>query len=419
MAVVTIPYSPRDQLRAYHNRTERFACIVAHRRFGKTVGAVNDLQKDAMSLDREAVRVAYIAPFYSQAKAVAWDYCKHFAGPIPGVKINESELRIDYPNGARLRLFGADNYDAMRGLYFDAVVLDEPADFPPDAWKSVIRPALSDRQGKATFIGTPKGKNEFWEIYDNARREPQWFCTMLKASETGVLPPDELADARKTMGEERYEQEYECSFDAAIVGAYYGVEMRKAEEEGRIKPILVEPGLKVTTAWDLGVGDSTAIWFAQYVGQERRIIDYYECSGVGLDHYVKVLQDKGYLYGQHILPHDVRVRELGSGKSRLEMLNAMGVHNIEICPDLRLDDGIQAVRLSLQNTWWDSERCRVGIEALKQYRMDWDEKGKTWRGRPKHDWTSHGADAFRYLTVGYKAADSWGKPIRRNVGGFV
>jgi hypothetical protein len=422
MAEIVLPYKPRSQLHAYHERKERFACIVAHRRFGKTVGAVNDLIRDALTIPREAVRVGYIAPFYSQAKAIAWDYCKHFTAPIPGVGYNESELRVDFPNGARLRLFGADNYDAMRGLYFDAVVLDEPADFPASAWPAVIRPALADRKGRATFIGTPKGKNDFWDIYAAADGDPDWFRAMFKASETHLLDPDELASARKMMGEDRYEQEFECSFEAAIQGSYYGKEMKRAADEGRILDIRPEQGFAVTTGWDLGVGDSTAIWFAQYVGRERRIIDYYESSGVGLDHYVKVLQDKGYLYREHILPHDARVRELGSGKSRIEMLALMGVQNVRICPNIRLDDGIQATRMSLPGTWFDKGRCARGLEALRQYRMAWDDKGKTWRGRPEHDWTSHGADAFRYLSIAMQTdeqATGWDKPLRRNLEGVV
>jgi phage terminase large subunit len=419
VAIVTIPYKPRPQLEAFHARKERFACLVAHRRFGKTVGAINDLIRDALTINRPDVRVAYIAPYYRQAKAVVWDYAKHFTAPIPGIVINESELRIDFPTGARLRLFGADNYDAMRGLYFDAVVLDEPADFPANAWASVIRPALSDRKGRATFIGTPKGKNEFWETYTNAKTDPAWFCTLLKSSQTGILDDEELADAKRTMGDERFDQEFECSFEAALMGSYYGLEMRKADDAGRIGDVPLEPGVKVTTAWDLGVGDSTAIWFAQHVGRERRIIDFYEASGVGLDHYAKVLQDKGYIYGDHILPHDVRVRELGTGKTRLETLASLGINNVVIAPQMSLDDGIQATRLTLPMTWFDEKKCGRGLEALRQYRMDWDEKGKTWRSRPLHDWTSHAADAFRYLSIGHRAHDSWSKPMRRSLKGIA
>jgi phage terminase large subunit len=418
--VATIPYKPREQMMPFHDREERFACIVAHRRFGKTVAAINDLIKTALTLSRPNVRVAYIAPYYRQAKAIVWDYAKYYTSVIPGTVINESELRIDFPNGSRLRLFGADNYDAMRGLYFDDVVLDEPADFPVSAWPTVIRPALADRKGRATFVGTPKGKNDFWDVYERSKGDPEWFSLMLRASDTGVIDQYELNDAKRTMGEDRYEQEFECSFEAAIQGAYYGTEMKDATNSGRIATVPYDPSMKVITSWDLGVGDSTAIWFAQFVGAERRYIDYYESSGVGLDHYVKVLQDKGYIYGEHILPHDARVRELGSGKTRVETLGNLGLQNITIAPNLMLDDGIQAVRSSLATSWFDAEKCARGIESLRQYQRDFDEKGKTWRGKPKHDWTSHGADSFRYMVVGYRPSSGASSgPIRRNLKGVA
>ena len=414
-----IDYKPRDQIRAFHNRTERFAIIVAHRRFGKTVAAINDLIRSCFEIDRPNVRVAYIAPYLSQAKAVAWDYALEFTRDIPEIKVNHSELRIDFLNGARFRLFGADNYNAMRGLYFDAVVLDEMADFPASAWSNVIRPALADRRGSATFISTPKGKNEFWELWHEAQDDPNWFTAMLKASETSILDQEELDEARRTMGDDRYEQEFECSFEAAIQGAFYAKEMKEATEDGRITRVPYDRAASVITAWDLGIGDSTAIWFAQFVGQEIRIIDYYENSGVGLDHYAKVLLDKDYQYEQHILPHDVQVKELGTGKSRLETLDALGIRNIEIAPKLAVEDGIQAARTMIPKCWFDADNCTRGIEALRQYRRDFDEKLKTWRGRPLHDWTSHGADAFRYLAVGYRRESDWGEPIRRNLRGIA
>jgi hypothetical protein len=414
-----IDYKPRDQIRAFHNRKERFAIIVAHRRFGKTVAAINDLIRSCFEIDRPNVRVAYIAPYLSQAKAVAWDYALEFTRDIPEIKVNHSELRIDFLNGARFRLFGADNYNAMRGLYFDAVVLDEMADFPASAWSNVIRPALADRRGSATFISTPKGKNEFWELWHEAQDDPNWFTAMLKASDTSILDQEELDEARRTMGDDRYEQEFECSFEAAIQGAFYAKEMKEATEDGRITRVPYDRAASVITAWDLGIGDSTAIWFAQFVGQEIRIIDYYENSGVGLDHYAKVLLDKEYHYEQHILPHDVQVKELGTGKSRLETLDALGIRNIEIAPKLAVEDGIQAARSMIPKCWFDADNCTRGIEALRQYRRDFDEKLKTWRGRPLHDWTSHGADAFRYLAVGYRRESDWGEPIRRNLRGIA
>lgn len=415
-----IAYRPREQVKAFHNRKERFAVIVAHRRFGKTVAAINDLIRACFEVELPNVRVAYIAPYLSQAKAIAWDYLLEYTQDIPEIKVNIAELRIDFPNGSRIRLFGADNYNAMRGLYMDAVVLDEPADFPASAWPTVIRPCIADRKGRATFIGTPKGKNEFWEIYDAAQSDPNWFTGFYKASETGILDDEELAEARKAMGDDRYMQEFECSFEAAIQGAFWGHEMQELTAEGRISRVPYDPSVSVITSFDLGMGDATAIWFAQKVGAETRFIDYYENSGVGLDHYAKVLNDKGYVYEQHILPHDVQVRELGTGHSRLETLDALGVRPIEIAPKLAVDDGIQAVRSLLPQCWFDAEKCARGIEALRQYRKDYDEKNKTWRGRPLHDWTSHGADAMRYHAVGYRMANDWGSgPIRRNLQGIA
>ena len=203
-------------------------------------------------------------------------------------------------------------------------------------------------------------------------------------------------------------------------GAYYAVEMREAKAEGRITNVPYDRAVGVVTAWDLGVGDSTSIWFAQFVGAEVRLIDYYESSGVGLDHYVALLNSKGYVYESHVLPHDVRVRELGSGKSRLETLGALGVRPITIAPQLMVDDGIQSVRSMIPRCWFDAEKCERGVDAMRQYRRDYDDKGMTWRGRPLHDWTSHCADALRYLAVGYKpTSSSWGEPLRRNLKGIV
>jgi len=419
MEEITIDYKPRKEVEAYHNRKERFAVLVAHRRFGKTVAAINDLIRACFTVQKENVRVAYIAPYLSQAKAVAWDYALEYTRDIPDIKINHSELRIDFSNGSRFRLYGADNYNAMRGLYYDAVVCDEHSDFPLSAWTTVIRPSLADRKGSATFISTPKGRNEFWELYEYAKSNDDWWSGMFKASETNILDPEELKEAKRTMGEDRYEQEFECSFEAAIVGAYYATEMKTALEENRITTVPYDPSVGVVTAWDLGIGDSTSIWFAQYVGQEIRVIDYYENSGVGLDHYAKELSSKNYHYMDHILPHDVQVKELGTGKSRLETLHNLGIQDVTIAPKLGIEDGIQAARSMLNKCWFDEEKCNRGIEALRQYRREFDEKNKTWRGRPLHDWTSHGADAWRYLAVGKQTETNWGTPIRRNLRGIA
>ena len=416
---ITIPYSPRVQFQAFHDRTQRFAAIVAHRRAGKTVACVNDLIRAALTCKRDNPRLAYIAPYFTQAKDIAWNYVKQYTAVIPGVETNESELRVDLPNGGRVRLYGAENYDRLRGIYLDGVVLDEPADIDPRAWPEVIRPALSDRGGWAVFIGTPKGRNAFYEIWagdsdgkwNGAINDPDWFALMLKASETNILAPEELDDQRKQMSADQFEQEYECSFQAAIQGAYYGREMSQAEKDNRIGGVPWEPKLKVHTAWDLGIGDSTAIWFVQQSGKELCVIDYYEASGVGLDHYAKVLGEKQYVYGDHILPHDVTVKELGTGRSREETLRSLGIAP-RIIPAQSVEDGINAARLIVSRCWFDADKCKRGIEALRQYRRDYDEKLKNFKSRPLHDWTSHAADAFRYLALGLRDESSakWVQP---------
>lgn len=218
---------------------------------------------------------------------------------------------------------------------------------------------------------------------------------------------------------ENYDHIWEGAFLTHHEGAYYSLEMRDANAQGRITAVPYETRMPVITAWDLGIGDTTAIWFCQKVGPETRLIDHYETSGVGLDHYVRVLQSKGYVYDQHILPHDVRVRELGSGKSRLETLQSLGLSNIQIAPQLNVDDGIQASRSLLATCWFDAEKCSHGVDALRAYHREYDDNNRVWKGRPAHDWSSHSADAFRYLAVGHRETSDWGEPIRRNLQGIA
>jgi len=341
-----------------------------------------------------------------------WDYLKQYGRRVQGARFHETELRCDLPNGARISLYGADDPDSLRGLYFDGVVLDEYAQMDPRVWSEVIRPALADREGWAIFTGTPMGRNSFWTLYQQAKAAPDWRAALFRASETGVLPAAELAAARAAMSEAEYAQEFECSFDAAIRGAYYGTEMAAAEAAGRIGRVACDPRLPVHTAWDLGVGDATAIWFYQLAGREIRLIDYYEASGAGLDHYARELQRRGYAYGEHILPHDARVQELGSGKTRVETLTGLGFRP-RVLPSHRLEDGISAARLLLARCWFDAAKCARGLEALRHYRCEWDPRRQAFRERPLHDWASHGADAFRYLAMGLREGREERMPVIR------
>jgi phage terminase large subunit len=412
---ISLGYAARSPFIPFHQRRKRFACIVAHRRAGKTVAAVADLIDAALRCTKPDPRFAYVAPFFAQAKDVAWTYLKRYVAPIPGATINESELRVDLPNKARVRLYGADNYDRMRGVYFDGVVLDEYADMDPAAWSEVIRPALADREGWAVFIGTPKGQNAFYELHQRAEQDDAWFTLRLKASQSGLIPEAELAALKAELSDDEYAREFETSFDAAIEGAYYAPLLNKAAEENRIGRVPVDPILQVHAAWDLGIGDATAIWLAQFVGREIRLIDYIENSGVALDWYARELRDRGHSYAPLILPHDAKARELGTGKSRAEMLEAAGFQ-CRVLDALPVDDGIASVRRMLPRTWIDEQRCKTGIQALKQYRTRRDEKRRLNTG-PLHDWTSHCADALRYLMVAYEEPQIAAKAAVNNYAG--
>jgi hypothetical protein len=408
---ITIPYAPRKLQLIVHDLLDekRFCVVVAHRRFGKSVCAINHLIREAVLNEKETPRYAYIAPTYGQAKRVAWDYLVKYTTPLGGTN-NISELRVDFW-GRRIQLYGSDNPDSLRGQFFDGVIIDEVGDQNPKIWTDIVRPALTDRKGWCLFIGTPKGHNHFKELRDRAEKEDGWGLLEFKASETGVVDDTELKAAKNEMGEDKYRQEFECSFDAAVEGSYFGQILNELEEKKHMQEIPREELSRTFTAWDLGMGDSTSIWVAQLVGTEVRLLDYYENHGVGLDHYVKWIKDNDYLKAEHILPHDVRVRELGTGKSRLEMLEESGLE-VKIAPRMGLDDGIQAVRRLLPRCWFNVPKVQIGLNCLRNYRRDYDEKRKIFYERPLHDWSSHGSDSFRYLALGLDEGHStWSKPI--------
>lgn len=400
-------YDPRPQQAELHAALKRFNVLVCHRRFGKTVLAINEMIDRALRCTADRPQFAYIAPFYRQGKQVAWDYMKRFTAALPDVSARETELRIDFAGGRRLQLFGADNPDALRGMYFDGVVFDEYAMMPRRVWTEVVRPALADRGGWAIFIGTPRGRNAFHEVYAHARDrmaenpKGEWFAALRPASASGVIAEAELASARSEMSPEEYDQEFECSFHAALPGAYYARLLDEAQREGRIGRAPWQPDLPVHTAWDLGIGDATAIWFVQQAASEIHWIDYYEADGYGLDHYVKAIRERPYVYGEHLLPHDAAARELGTGRSRVETLARLGLRT-RIVPRHSIDDGINALRILLPRSWFDERRCGGGLEALRSYRREWDDRRRTFGDQPLHDWASHAADAARTLAMGLR-----------------
>ena len=397
---VSTGYEPREQQLEIHRKLKRhrFGAAVCHRRMGKTVCAVNHLIDEAIVCTKPRPRFAYVAPTYRQAKAIAWDYCKAFTQPIPNRTTNESELRVDLPNGSQIRLYGADNPDSLRGLYFDGVVLDEFGLMPSKTFAEVIRPALADRQGWALFIGTPNGKNAFYEVCQQAKANPEWFFVEYRASQTGLLAQAELEEARRVMTPDQYDQEFECSFEASVKGAVFAEEIRRARDDKRITRIPYDKEVLVDTYWDLGVGDMTAIWFVQQVGLEVRLIDYYQSSGKGLDHYASVLKQRNYNYGRHVAPHDIQVKEFGTGRTRHEAAEALGIW-FEIAPKLSLEDGINAARTIFARCYVDEAKCADGLEALMNYRWDYNTRIDEFKPVPVHDWASHGADAFRYMAV--------------------
>lgn len=411
---IDLGYKPRLPQKEIHKavKENRFVVAVAHRRMGKTVSAIVQLIHSALQNTQKNPRYAYIAPTYSQAKRVAWDYLTEYTRSLGGTA-NIAELRVDFL-GRRISLYGSENGDSLRGQYFDGVILDEVGDQDPKIWNEIIRPALADRKGFCLFIGTPKGNNHFREFKERAMVTEGWKFLEFKASDTGILDPQELASAKNEMGEDKYKQEFECSFDAPVEGAYYGSLLHEADNEKRVTKIPKDALAKIVCSWDLGVSDSTCIWVAQIVGKEIQLIDCTENHGVGLDYYVSWLRDNGYDKGQQILPHDVRVREMTTGRSRLEVLMEAGL-DVTVAPSLSIADGIQAVRRMLPRCWFDMEHTKNGLVALRNYRREFNEKQNVFYDKPVHDWSSHFADSFRYLAIGLVEVDTtWSKPLQQN-----
>jgi len=398
--IVESPYRPRAHSLAFHGRSARFSVMVMHRRAGKTVMCINDLVDKAMQNALPMPRYGYIAPFYKQAKDVAWNYLKFYAAPVIE-KVMESELSVLLVNGALIRLYGADNPDALRGVYFDGVILDEYGDMAPRLFGEVIAPTLADRKGWAAFIGTPKGPNHFFELWEEAANDPKWFKQMLKASESGIIDAEELDMLAHLPGsdEDTFRQEFECDFQAAIRGSYYGKLLNQLEKTN-FGVFGWDPNFPVLTAWDIGYSDDTSIWFYQTNGSEFKIIDFFTVSGYSVDDVLAELRSRPYAYGVAYLPHDAKNKSFQTGKSTRELMMASGM-KVSIVPSLSVQDGIQAVRKTLPKCYFNMESpdVRIGVNALRIYQRKWDDKRRIFMETPDHNWASNPADAFRMLAL--------------------
>lgn len=402
MAIVESTYVPREHAIAFHARSQRFAVMVMHRRAGKTVMCINDLIDKAIQCKLPMPRYSYVAPLYKQAKDIAWNYLKHYAAPLLAKPPMESELSVTLKNGAVVRLYGADNPDALRGVYHDGVILDEYGDMQPRLFGEVIAPALVDRQGWVVFIGTPKGPNNFFDVWNDAQENPNWFKKMLKASESGIISPEDLEMMRNLPGsdEETFQQEFECDFHAAVRGAYYGKLLNTLEEQGHMGIFLPDQERLVHTAWDIGYSDDTSIWFFQHDGKIFRMVDFFSESGYSVDDVVYMLGERGYTYGQFWLPHDAKNKSFQTGKSTIELLGEQGI-KARLVPSLSLQDGIQAVRRTLPQVQFNiaNKEVKRGLDALRLYQREWDDRNNMFKANPKHDWSSHPSDAFRMFAL--------------------
>lgn len=420
---IVIPYIPRKHFVRLHNSPKRFKFVCAHRRAGKSVSEINEVIKRALQNKRvnPPPRYAYVGPSFAQTKDLIWGYLKHYTSVIPGTKYSESDLECTLPNGAKITLYGGSAaYERMRGLYFDGIVLDEFPLLNPAVFSTVVRPCLADYRGWAIISGTSNGDDHFHELLKKNKADEGWEIIIIPVTDTDALHPDEVLEMTKDMTAEEYSREMLCNFDAPIEGAYYAEQLNQAQLAGRITQVPHDPRFPVITWWDLGIHDAMTIWFVQPAGREIHIIDYYENTGKGLDHYAKVVKEKGYLYGCHVPPHDIRARELGTGRSRLEIMQEL-LDDVFVCPMHRVEDGIAAARTVIAIAWFDAAKTALGLSALKNYH-------KSKMGTPVHNWASHGADSFRVGSValdhvlsfvGSSNIVSFKGPIRRRIKGRV
>ncbi len=409
--VITIPYKPRNWAKILHDSKTRWNVLVLHRRAGKTTATLNHLQRDCLRTDNS--QYAYIAPTYKQAKRIAWDIAKNISRPIPGTQRNESELIVKYPNNSKLLLVGSDNPDSLRGMALWGGAQDEASQQPSNLFSEIISKCLADHLGYWIWLGTPKGKNEFHNVYQTALTHPDEWTSVFKTIDDSLrdeegetienlrraLEDDKRLVEQGMMTQEEFDQEWYCSFEAAIKGAYYAKEIGELRKTGRYKVVPYDTALKVHTVWDLGVGQKLAIGFYQASMNERRMIDYWEGSNTdGIPQAVKAIKDKPYVYGKHFAPHDIKATEIGTGKTRLETARSLGI-NFSVIQDIGVDNGINAGKLFFARLWVDSNNCSYWLDAVSQYKQQWDDNRGMFLPKPYHDWTSHPADVHRYAAI--------------------
>ena len=409
---ITIPYYPRRWAEQLHESVKRWIVLVLHRRAGKTTAVLNHLQRDCLRI--KGAQFAYIGPTYKQSKFVAWDIAKQISQDIPGVQYNVSDLTILYPNASKLILVGSDNPDSLRGLALWGVGFDEYSQQPSNIFSEIISKALADHLGYAIFFGTPKGKNEFYRLYNTAQTSPEW-TTVFKTIDDSLkdeqgetinnlrvaLEDDRKLVAQGLMTIDEFNQEWYCSFEAAVKGAYYAAEIAQARQQGRIKLVNYDPGLKVHAVFDLGVGQQLAVGMYQAIGRERHMIDFWQGANQdGIPQAIKALKDKPYIFGKVWVPHDAKATEESTGKTRLQTAKELWPNvEWEVVPMLGVDAGIQQGKLFWANLWVNEIPCQTFLDCIAQYRQKWDDKRGMFLPEPYHDFTSHPADVHRYAAV--------------------
>ena len=414
---VPVDWIPRDYqvpLFQYLQQGGKRAACVWHRRAGKDLTGINWVA--VCSIMRPGL-YWHLFPTYNQGRKIAWEgmtktgrkFIDHFPKDNIEGQINNTEMRIRFKTGSVYQVVGSDNPDRLVGANPVGIILSEYALQDPRAW-DYIRPILLENEGWAVFIYTPRGRNHGYTLLKNAQKSPKWFSQVLSVTETGAVSEEAINEERESgMPEELIQQEFYCSFDAALVGAYYGNHMAMALENKRIGLFPYDSQLMVHTAWDLGIGDQTVILFYQLCMGRIQIFDCYSMSGEGLQHYVNILQ-KGhraqYCYGNHYAPHDIQARDLSTGRTRLETAQSLGLR-FRVVPKVSIEDGIEAVRSIMSRIWWNEDKNTEHlIEAARQYRKEWDDKKRCFHDRPYHDWTSDFMDALRYLALSIRRQDS-------------